>query len=50
MIKDEVCTTCREKIGVYERYRRKFDETPDLKEIVEWCIRKNQDYIRYFSV
>jgi hypothetical protein len=50
MIKDEVCTTCQEKIGVYERYKQKFDETPDLKEIVEWCIKKNQDYIRYFPV
>jgi hypothetical protein len=50
MIKDELCTTCQEKIGVYERYKQKFDEIPDLKEIVEWCIKKNQDYIRYFSV
>jgi hypothetical protein len=50
MVKDEVCTTCREKIGVYERYMPKFEETPNLKEIVDWCIKKNRDYIRYFSV
>jgi hypothetical protein len=50
MIKDEVSTTCREKIGVYERYKQQFDETPELKEIVEWCINKNKDYIRYFSL
>jgi hypothetical protein len=50
MIKDEVSITCQEKIDVYERYKPKFDETPELKEIVEWCIKKNQDYIRLFSV
>jgi hypothetical protein len=50
MIKDEVSITCQEKINVYERYLPKFDETPELKGIVEWCIKKNQDYIRYFSV
>jgi hypothetical protein len=50
MIKDEVCTACREKISVYERYKPKFEETPNLKDIVDWCIKKNQDYIRYFSV
>jgi hypothetical protein len=50
MVKDEVCATCREKIGVYERYKSKFEETPNLKDIVEWCIKKNQDYIRYFSI
>jgi hypothetical protein len=50
MVKDEVCATCREKIGVYERYKPKFEETPNLKEIVDWCIKKNQDYTRYFSV
>jgi hypothetical protein len=49
MVKDEVCATCREKIGVYERYKSKFEETPNLKDIVDWCIKKNQDYIRYFS-
>jgi hypothetical protein len=49
MIKDEVSVTCLEKINVYERYKQKFSETPELKEIVEWCIKKNQDYIRYFS-
>jgi hypothetical protein len=50
MIKDELCTTCQEKINVYERYKPRFNETPDLKEIVDWCIKKNQDYIRYFSI
>jgi hypothetical protein len=50
MVKDEVCATCREKIGVYERYKPKFEETPNLKDIVDWCIKKNQDYIRYFSI
>jgi hypothetical protein len=50
MVRDEVCTTCREKIGVYERYKPKFEEALNLKDIVEWCIKKNQDYIRYFSV
>jgi hypothetical protein len=49
MIKDEVSITCQEKIHVYERYKPKFEETPELKEIVDWCIKKNQDYIKYFS-
>jgi hypothetical protein len=49
MIKDETSITCREKTAVYERYKPKFNETPELKEIVEWCIKKNQDYIKYFS-
>jgi hypothetical protein len=49
MVRDEVCTTCREKISVYERYKVKFEETPNLKDIVDWCIKKNQDYIRFCS-
>jgi hypothetical protein len=50
MIKDEVSITCQEKIKVYERYTPRFEETPELKEIVEWCIKKNKDYVRYFSL
>jgi hypothetical protein len=32
MIKDELCTTCHEKINVYERYKSRFNETQDLKK------------------
>jgi hypothetical protein len=50
MVKDEVVTTCHEKIKVYKQFLPNFEGVPRLKEAVEGCLNKNLEYIRLFSV
>jgi hypothetical protein len=46
MMKDETATTCEEKINVYKAYRPRFEALPNMLDVVDACIQKNERYIK----
>ena len=46
MMKDETAATCDEKINVYKAYRPRFEALPNMLDVVDSCIQKNERYIK----